>query len=89
MHHRLWRTRQRCARFSLVTNVQYRHLIREFLDQKLFWSASDIERKQEAFRRYYNAHRVPASFDSDAPAEIGGEPVTHRASSHPVPVEGS
>lgn len=31
----------------------------------------------------------PALLHHEGPAEIGGEPVIHRASSHPVPVEGS
>jgi transposase InsO family protein len=53
---------------------------REFLDQVLFWNASDLERKLEAFRQYYNAHRVHTSLDGDAPSEICGETVVRRAS---------
>jgi transposase InsO family protein len=52
---------------------------REYLDQVLFWNASDLERKLEAFRQYYNAHRVHTSLDGDAPSEICGETVIHRA----------
>ena len=52
---------------------------REYLDQLLFWNASDLERKLEAFRQYYNAHRVHTSLDGDAPSEICGETVIHRA----------
>ena len=52
---------------------------REYLDQVLFWNASDLERKLEAFRQYYNAHRVHTSLDGDAPSEIYGETVIHSA----------
>ena len=52
---------------------------REYLDQVLFWNASDLERKLEAFRLYYNAHRVHTSLDGDAPSEICGETVIHPA----------
>jgi putative transposase len=31
---------------------------REYLDRVLFWNAVDLARKLEAFRDYYNAHRV-------------------------------
>jgi hypothetical protein len=51
----------------------------EYLDQVLFWNASDLERKLEAFRQYYNAHRVHTSLDGDAPSEIYGETVIHHA----------
>jgi hypothetical protein len=34
-------------------------LRRERLDHILFWNACDLERKLEAFRQYYNDHRVP------------------------------
>ena len=52
---------------------------REYLDQVLFWNASDLERKLETFRQYYNAHRVHTSLGGDAPSEIYGETVIHRA----------
>jgi transposase InsO family protein len=50
---------------------------REYLDQTLFWKASDLERKLEAFQQYYNAHRVHSSLDGDTlceqpPAKAGG-----------------
>jgi len=53
---------------------------REYLDHALFWNASDLERKLEAFRQYYNAHRTHTSLDGAAPSEICGETVIHRAS---------
>ena len=31
---------------------------REFLDQTLFWNATDLSRRLESFRNYYNEHRV-------------------------------
>ena len=52
---------------------------REYLDHTLFWNASDLERKLEAFRQYYNAHRVHTSLDGDTPSEISGEAIIHRA----------
>jgi len=52
---------------------------REYLDHTLFWNASDLERKLEAFRQYYNAHRVHTSLDGDTPSEISCEAIIHRA----------
>ena len=46
---------------------------REYLDQVLFWNTGDLERKLEAFRQYYNAHRVHTSLDGNAPSEINDE----------------
>ena len=46
---------------------------REYLDQKIFWNASDLERKLEEFRQYYNAHRAHTSLKGDAPSKICGE----------------
>jgi putative transposase len=48
-------------------------LRREFLDQTLFWNASDLERKLEKFRQYYNAYRVHTSLDGNTPSETSGE----------------
>ena len=36
---------------------------REFLDQTLFWNASDLERKLADFRQYYNSHRAHTALD--------------------------
>ncbi|MDP3939430.1 MAG: integrase core domain-containing protein [Deltaproteobacteria bacterium] len=52
---------------------------REFLDQTLFWSARDLERKLGEFKEYYNEHRVAASLDGETPAEVAGEPAAGRA----------
>ena len=43
---------------------------REYLDQTLFWKASDLERKLEAFQQYYNAHRVHSLLDGDTLSKI-------------------
>ena len=42
----------------------------EYLDQTLFWNASDLERKLVDFRQYYNSHRVRTSLDGSTPAEM-------------------
>jgi transposase InsO family protein len=52
---------------------------REYLDHALFWNASDLQRKLEEFRHYYNAHRVHTSLAGDTPSEISGEAIIHRA----------
>jgi len=52
---------------------------REYLDHALFWNASDLERKLEEFRHYYNSYRVHTSLDGDTPSEISGEPILRRA----------
>jgi putative transposase len=55
---------------------------REYLDQAFFWNASDMERKLEDFRQYYNAHRVHTSLNGYTPSEISGEASIHRADLH-------
>jgi transposase InsO family protein len=52
---------------------------REYLDQTIFWNASDLERKLEEFRQYYNAHRAHTSLKGDTPSKTCGETVIHRA----------
>ena len=52
---------------------------REFLDHTLFWNATDLERKLETFRQYYNTHRVHSSLNGDTPSEITSETVIRRA----------
>ena len=42
---------------------------REYLDRVLFWNAVDLARKLEAFRDYYNGHRVLAGL---TPAQRAG-----------------
>jgi transposase InsO family protein len=50
---------------------------REYLDQVLFWTATDLERKLDAFKNYYNNHRVHASLDGRTPHQTstGASPV--------------
>lgn len=55
-----------------------RTIRREYLDQVLFWNASDLQRKLEEFRHYYNTHRVHTSLNGDTPSEISGEAIFHR-----------
>jgi transposase InsO family protein len=42
---------------------------REFLDQILFWNTTDLQRKLDSFRDYYNHQRVHKSRDGRPPAE--------------------
>jgi len=52
---------------------------REFLDQTLFWNASDLGRKLADFHHYYNSHRVPTALAGVAPSETSGEKISHCA----------
>jgi hypothetical protein len=52
---------------------------REFLDHTLFWNATDLERKLETLRQYYNTHRAHSSLDGDTPSEIISETDIRRA----------
>ena len=42
-------------------------LRRECVDRMLFWSASDLEHKLEAFQDFYNVHRAHASLEGRTP----------------------
>ena len=53
---------------------------REFLDQTQFWNTSDLEQKLEAFRQYYNNHRVHNALDGETPSEIANKTTIHCAS---------
>jgi transposase InsO family protein len=55
---------------------------REYLDQTLFWNASDLKKKLEDFQQYYNSHRVHTSLDGGTPSEFGGQAVIHRLDPH-------
>jgi hypothetical protein len=46
---------------------------REFLDQVLFWNASDLERKLAEFQAYYNAARAHASLAGHTPLTFVSE----------------
>ncbi|MHB8456018.1 MAG: integrase core domain-containing protein [Acidiferrobacterales bacterium] len=48
-------------------------LRREYLDQVLFWNASDLERKLSEFRKYYNGHRVHAALGGKTPEQMGSD----------------
>ena len=52
---------------------------REYLDHLFVWNAHDLERKLEAFRKYYNQNRVHQSLAGDAPAVFSGISQTHCA----------
>jgi putative transposase len=52
---------------------------REFLDQVLFWNASDLERKLADFRQYYNSHRSQTALDGITPSEMSGDNIRHCA----------
>lgn len=43
---------------------------REYLDRVLFWNSSDLERKLNTFKDYYNGHRVHASLDGKTPDQF-------------------
>jgi putative transposase len=49
---------------------------RQYLDQTIYWNASDLERKLEEFRQYYNAHRVHTSHSGKTPSGITKEPAS-------------
>jgi len=43
---------------------------REYLDRVLFWNASDLERKLNEFKEYYNSYRVHASLEGNTPHQV-------------------
>ena len=51
-------------------------LRREYLDRVFFWNESDLERKLEQFKSYYNQHRVHQSLNGATPEEPGGRPIS-------------
>jgi putative transposase len=51
---------------------------REYLDHILF-GISDLERKLEAFRQYYNQNRVHQSLIGETPAVVDGASQTQHA----------
>ena len=46
---------------------------REYLDHLLFWNASDLERKLDAFKEYYNGSRIHQSLAQQTPEEAAGK----------------
>jgi putative transposase len=47
---------------------------REYLDRVFFWNSADLMRKLEAFRGYYNTHRVHRALAGSTPAQRAGAP---------------
>ena len=47
---------------------------REYLDQTLFWNQSDLERKLENYKAYYNQHRCHTGLAGATPALRSGAP---------------
>ncbi|MEC4674980.1 MAG: integrase core domain-containing protein, partial [Nitrospirota bacterium] len=52
---------------------------RECLDQLLFWNESDLARKLEAFKEYYNGSRIHQSLNQQTPEEAAGKAPPLRA----------
>jgi len=46
---------------------------REYLDRILFWNVSDLEKKLNNFKGYYNGHRVHAALDGKTPEQVNGD----------------
>ena len=46
---------------------------REYLDHLLFWNASDLEQRLEAFKEYYNGSRIHQSLAQQTPEEAAGQ----------------
>jgi len=46
---------------------------REYLDRLLFWNESDLERKLDAFKEYYNGSRIHQSLNQQTPKEAAGK----------------
>ncbi len=90
LHHR-WQANLRILDIHEIKSVPYMPLShpfverligtirREYLDQMLFWNASDLKRKMEAFRQYYNVHRVHSALSGYTPPEISSETLMRRA----------
>ena len=53
---------------------------RELLDQVLYWSSHDLERKLSEFKDYFNHHRTHSALPGDAPAQLAGENNARKAS---------
>jgi hypothetical protein len=56
---------------------------RDYWDHVLFWNESDLERKLEAFKKYYNNFRIHQNLNSQTPEETGGkDPLPHADPKH-------
>ena len=47
---------------------------REYLDRTFYRNGVDLQRKLDAFRNYYNKHRVHLSLNGITPAQCAGTP---------------
>ena len=52
---------------------------REYLNNILFWTVNDLERKLDDFKIYYNKHRQHRSLGGRTPSEFSGEQSIRRA----------
>jgi transposase InsO family protein len=52
---------------------------REYLDRLFFWTADDLVRKLELFKKFYNATRVHQGLSGDTPEEKAGGPTPQLA----------
>ena len=52
---------------------------REYLDRIWFWHVSDLERKLEDYKTFYNDHRCHTGLGGMTPAQRGGAPSTASA----------
>jgi len=52
----------------------------EYLDRVLFWNAADLGRKLNAFKTYYNGHRVHAALAGKTPEQVSGDRLIPSAS---------
>ena len=46
---------------------------REYLDHVLFWNESDLERKLDVFKEYYNGSGIHQSLNQQTPEEVAGK----------------
>ena len=46
---------------------------REYLDHLLFWNESDLERKLDTFKDYYNGSRIHQGLNLQTPEEVAGK----------------
>lgn len=54
--------------------TRFRFAAGERINRLFFWNAIDLQRKLNAFRVYYNAHRTHRSLGGMTPRQKAGEP---------------
>ena len=57
----------------VVRTMTPTRLRREYFDQVIFWKATDLARKLNDYKIYYNTHRVHRSLGGSTPALRAGE----------------